>query len=82
MGKDAYDASRGAGYPDDARSFAPNARKRANRRDVKARVAELQERAARAFLANKNEPYNDMTNASTIPPKANTGADDFILEKY
>jgi hypothetical protein len=45
-GKDTYDASRGAGYADDASSFASNARKRANRREVKARVAELQERAA------------------------------------
>jgi hypothetical protein len=52
-GKNVYDASRGAGYPDDASSFAPNARKRANRPDVRARVAELQERAAYAAEVNK-----------------------------
>jgi hypothetical protein len=48
VGKSSADASRGAGYPDDGSAFTDNARRRANRRDVKARVAELQERAAHA----------------------------------
>jgi hypothetical protein len=52
-GKSAADASRGAGYPDDGSAFIDNARRRANRRDVKARVAEMQENAARAAEIDK-----------------------------
>jgi hypothetical protein len=47
-GKSAADASRGAGYPDDGSSFIDNARRRAHRKEVKARVTELQEHAAHA----------------------------------
>jgi hypothetical protein len=52
-GKSPADASRGTGYPDDGSSFIDNARRRANRRDVKARVAEFQDNAARAAEIDK-----------------------------
>jgi len=52
-GKSAADASRGAGYPDDGSAFIDNARRRANRRDVKARVVEFQDNAARAAEIDK-----------------------------
>jgi hypothetical protein len=44
-GKSPLEASRLAGYPPGS-SFGPNSRKRAGRPDIKARVAELQHRAA------------------------------------
>jgi hypothetical protein len=51
-GKAAVEASEEAGYPPGS-SFAANARKRAQRLDIKARVAELQAPAeARAEMAN------------------------------
>ena len=46
LGKKPAEASRLAGYNDKASSFEANARKRAQRPDIKARVAELQKRAA------------------------------------
>jgi hypothetical protein len=51
-GKSADDAARGAGYPDGT-SFSSNARKRSQRRDVRARVAELQARTAEAAVVDK-----------------------------
>jgi len=39
-GKTAVEASRIAGYPDGS-SFAPNARRRIQRADIRARIAEL-----------------------------------------
>ena len=51
-GKTAEEASRGAGYPDGT-SFRANAKKRAGKKDIKARVAELQDRAAEAAEVDK-----------------------------
>jgi hypothetical protein len=45
-GKSPADGSRNSGYPDYGGAFIDNARRRANRRDVKAAAADLQERAA------------------------------------
>jgi hypothetical protein len=46
LGKKPAEASRLAGYNDRASSFEANARKRAGRPDIRARLAELQKRAA------------------------------------
>jgi hypothetical protein len=52
-GKSAEEASIGAGYDPAGTSFASGSRKRANRKDIKARVAELQHRAAEAAGVDK-----------------------------
>lgn len=46
QGKTAEEASRDAKYPTEASSFVQNARKRAQRKDIKARAAELQTQIA------------------------------------
>lgn len=46
------EASHEAGYDHKASSFAPNARKRAQREDIKGRVAELQSQAAACSIVD------------------------------